>query len=66
MLVADWIGGAILAHDLSDGQRKPDLDVSTLSSGTYFPTGIWIDGHTLWVADDFTGTLYAYAVPGLD
>ena len=67
LLVSNWIGGEILFHNLSSGQRQPTLDISTFPSQTPLPYGIWSDGHTLWVADsdDSDGVIYAYAVPAL-
>ena len=62
-MVADWLGGRVVAHDLSDGQRRPARDISTLLSSTILPTVIRSDGDIPWVADGFAGVNYAYAVP---
>ena len=65
LLVASWLSGEIIAHNLTDGQRQPAKDLSTRASRTNFPNGIWSNGHILWILDNSTATLYAYAVPGL-
>ena len=57
----------IFAYDLSTKARDESKDFNTLSvrgsgtvSGNSYPTGIWSDGTTMWVADGEDAKLYAY------
>ena len=43
------------------GIREPDKDFDTLTAaGNAWPTGIWSDGATMWVADGIDDKIYAY------
>ena len=57
----------IFAYDLSTKARDESKDFNTLSvrgsgtvSGNSYPTGIWSDGTTMWVADGADAKIYAY------
>ena len=66
LLASSWSGASrVLAYTLSDGLRQTNRDIDTSASGTGLTSGIWSDGETLWVVDDLTKRIYAYAVPGL-
>ena len=63
-------GGAPSSHpwyvtatpdESAPGSRDPDKDFNTLNAaGNAWPTGIWSDGTTMWVADGITVKIYAY------
>ena len=57
----------IFAYDLSTKARDESKDFNTLTvrgsgtvSGNSYPTGIWSDGTTMWVADGEDAKIYAY------
>ena len=67
--------GGLLASGVEDGKvrqwqvalvpeccpRDPVKDFNTLSAaGNRLPIGLWSDGTTMWVADEWEGKLYAY------
>ena len=75
----DSSNSKIYAYDMTSKARVPSRDFDTLSAaGNIFPTGIWSDGTTMWVAnaafdeDMAGGKIYAYdmdnkaRVPGRD
>ena len=49
------------AYDLATGARQTNRDIDTLDdAGNHYPTDLWSDGTTIWVADLNDGKLYAY------
>ena len=51
----------VVAVTVSTHPHLPASDFNTLSAaGNDHPAGLWSDGTTLWVADDFDGKLFAY------
>ena len=56
----------IYAYDLASGARQPDLEFPKLygtNGGSFAPTGIWSDGATMWVADNYQFKIFAYRMP---
>ena len=63
MWVADrhWYNSKIYAYNLLTKARDSSKDFNTLSAAeNTYPTGIWSDGTTLWVADNIDDKIYAY------
>ena len=51
----------LYAYDLATKQRDPAKDFNTLQdAGNRWPTGLWSDGTTMWVADWEDDKIYAY------
>ena len=40
--------------------RNPSQDFKVLAPGNTSPWGLWSDGETMWVSDEFGGRIYAY------
>ena len=60
-----WVVGeddTLYAYNVTDRSRDPDRDFGDELNavGNNSPQGIWSDGATMWVADDYDGKLYAY------
>lgn len=56
MWVADLYDEKLYAYDMKTGERVRTRDFNTLeAAGNDYPTGIWSDGRTMWVADDAQG-----------
>ena len=73
--VADLRTGALhdklYAYGVSNGVRQSGREFDLAKSTEYAntndnsnPAGVWTDGTTLWVADDYDAKIYAYAVSG--
>ena len=62
VLASDWSAGAVRAFRASDGARLSDLDIDGVASANDTASGLWSDGNTLWVVDEFEQKAYAYAV----
>ena len=73
--VADLRTGALhdklYAYGVSNGARQSGREFDLAKSTEYAntsdnsnPAGVWTDGTTLWVADDYDAKIYAYAVSG--
>ena len=67
MWVADSIlqntGDKIYAYSISSKSHVSTKDFDTLSAaGNNSPAGIWSDGTTMWVADEFDDKIYAYSM----
>ena len=63
----DPVGGGLLrrdkiyAYNLATKARDPGMDFNTLgAAGNEYPSGLWSDGVTLWVADIDDEKIYAY------
>ncbi len=51
----------LYAYNLATKQRDPAKDFDTLeAAGNRWPTGLWSDGTTMWVADWEDDKIYAY------
>ena len=59
LMVAEWGDYKVYAYDF-DGTRAPAKDL-TLEDGGGFPSAIWSDGATLWVAD-YYGDVRAHSL----
>ena len=58
------IDNKILAYDMATKAADPGKDFNTLyAAGNNWPTDIWSDGITMWVADFGDSKLYAYKMP---
>ena len=70
--VTDWTDNKLYAYELhdadGDGNRNERISGSdiTLATGNDKPYGIWSDGSTIWVVDDFDNKLYAYELHDAD
>ena len=73
--VADLRTGALhdklYAYGVSKGARQSGREFDLAKSTEYAntndnsnPAGVWTDGTTLWVADEYDAKIYAYAVSG--
>ena len=62
--LAAWTDDKIFAYNLSTKARAPDNDFNTLiAAGNENPSGLWSDGTTLWVTDNYYDRIYAYRMP---
>ena len=58
----------VTAYDFVSGERRPGRDITLVyDSGVWsrmniFPRGLWSDGSTLYVADEYTFRVFAYSL----
>ena len=58
-------GETVRGYALDAGARQSGRDIDEQATGNDYAAGLWSDGETLWVVDEYAQKAYAYAAPGL-